>query len=103
MAAATKPSHASVKSHPASRPLSAATSNAARAAMPAGKQPAAAAQPRRQSMRNAGGVLSKECGGDVPKGAVVTSYAVAQAQGSGRQRKSSEEVFLPAGLPCFVT
>ena len=43
----------------------------------------------------------------VPKGALVTLFAVAQPRksvGLGRGRKSSEEpAFLPAGLPCFVT
>jgi len=103
-AAASKPSQASSKLPSTARPLSATTSNTntARAAAAASKQPNApvTGAARRQSTRNAEGA---DKGGDVPKGAVVTSLVVAAAPGPGRQRKSSEEVFLPAGLPCFVT
>jgi len=44
-----------------------------------------------------------------PKAAIVTELPVAQSaqahasHTSGRKRQSSEEVFLPAGLKCFVT
>eukprot|EP00277_Geminigera_cryophila_P037271 CAMPEP_0173098968 /NCGR_PEP_ID=MMETSP1102-20130122/35150_1 /TAXON_ID=49646 /ORGANISM="Geminigera sp., Strain Caron Lab Isolate" /LENGTH=252 /DNA_ID=CAMNT_0013991773 /DNA_START=13 /DNA_END=771 /DNA_ORIENTATION=+ len=57
---------------------------------------------RRQSVRE-----GKEAVG--PKAAIVTELPVAQSaqahasHTSGRKRQSSEEVFLPAGLKCFVT
>jgi len=58
---------------------------------------------RRQSVRGvvAGGA-GAAAGGEVPKRAQVTEFAVAQAP-SGRKRNSSAEAYLPAGLPCFVT
>ncbi len=58
---------------------------------------------RRQSVRGvAAGGAGTAAGGEVPKRAQVTEFAVAQAP-SGRKRNSSAEAYLPAGLPCFVT
>ena len=69
---------------------------------------AAALKPDRSSLATSGAARPQSVrasavgASDVAKKAQVTEFAVAQAP-SGRKRHSSEEAFLPAGLPCFVT
>ena len=75
---------------------------------PSSSSSAAALKPDRSSLATSGAARPQSVrasavgASDVAKKAQVTEFAVAQAP-SGRKRHSSEEAFLPAGLPCFVT